>query len=857
MERQRASKRARKPAKRFEGGEELTAEEHTQLAQALRLSRKRHEHADADFGELREAPVFTPSEAEFAQGPIRYIAQVRGVVCEAPGGRERSVTSKGGSPPLACRLVSSWQVRAGRLPRGPSSPAHSSASPTQGARARRRRRCSRPHSRAPGGGGARPGRTRTAAPQLPFAIGASASLSRSPRHGASCEPRGASCGRAGGSNGAEGRVYDPACALTGPRGAWGRRAWGAQTPLLPRWGGSSPSLRGLPAARPPVWAARARHEDVRAGAEGSWRAHAETRCRGPRRHVPFFPAVGLTRAARRPLNARTPAPQIRAEAEPFGICRIVPPASWCPPVQLRDPLRPLETKSQDVHAMSEGHTFGEGKQYTAGEYEMMAREFERNWDARHAQAGADAPGGVGAASGLDEEARARALERYFWRVVDTEAESLEVQYANDLNDFSAFPREGPWAQHAWNLNNIPKSSESLLRFMGEVVPGIDAPWGYLGMRFSAFCWHTEDNWLYSVNYNHRGAAKRWYGVSGAAAPELERAMRENVPSLFEADPALLHHLVTLMPPTRLKSFGVPVTTTWQRAGDFIVTFPRSYHAGFNEGFNHCEAVNFAPPDWLEWGARSRLHYRRIKRPSLLRFEDMLFRYAAHCRASGGVGQHALGQALRALLREEQAAREQATREGTKRSRRVRASHFGTEAHCAHCKAPLCLTALVATADMGIGHGAGKTMLTCALHGSSLRCAPAERTMLYTHDLGEIDRGTRGFVGGDTRPAWESEDRRDDRSSGLLQQLAESFREDWRARAAAWCARAHAALSGAGSGAAIHTLLAEAEEFAWGDAEMADVRRMVRKLEAATSGHIMPDMLPVCAQPPRDMAMYGQ
>ena len=102
MERQRASKRARKPAKRFEGGEELTAEEHTQLAQALRLSRKRHEHADADFGELREAPVFTPSEAEFAQGPIRYIAQVRGVVCEAPGRRASTrapaITRRCGTP---------------------------------------------------------------------------------------------------------------------------------------------------------------------------------------------------------------------------------------------------------------------------------------------------------------------------------------------------------------------------------------------------------------------------------------------------------------------------------------------------------------------------------------------------------------------------------------------------------------------------------------------------------------------------------------------------------------------------------------------------------------------------------------
>ena len=64
------------------------------------------------------------------------------------------------------------------------------------------------------------------------------------------------------------------------------------------------------------------------------------------------------------------------------------------------------------------------------------------------------------------------------------------------------------AAHPWNINNIPHARAAVLRNLtGDRIPGVMVPWLYVGTCMSAFCWHVEDHYFYSINYMHWGAPK--------------------------------------------------------------------------------------------------------------------------------------------------------------------------------------------------------------------------------------------------------------------------------------------------------------------------------------------------------------
>ncbi|CAG8940633.1 unnamed protein product [Penicillium salamii] len=228
------------------------------------------------------------------------------------------------------------------------------------------------------------------------------------------------------------------------------------------------------------------------------------------------------------------------------------------------------------------------------------------------------------------------VEAEFWKLVVDLHETVEVEYGADIHSTthgSGFPTVernplDPFSSDPWNLNVLPFYGDSLFRYIKSDISGMTVPWVYVGMCFSTFCWHNEDHYAYSANYQHFGATKTWYGIPGADAEAFETAMREAVPELFEGQPDLLFQLVTLMPPDKLRKAGVNVYAVDQRAGQFVLTFPQAYHAGFNHGFNFNEAVNFAPTDWEPYGAAGVERLQNFRRHPCFSHDELLFTAAA-------------------------------------------------------------------------------------------------------------------------------------------------------------------------------------------------------------------------------------
>ncbi|KAJ6589191.1 JmjC domain, hydroxylase-domain-containing protein [Mycena capillaripes] len=156
---------------------------------------------------------------------------------------------------------------------------------------------------------------------------------------------------------------------------------------------------------------------------------------------------------------------------------------------------------------------------------------------------------------------------------------------------------------AWNVAHLPSTLSRLLP-PSQGLPGVNTPYLYFGMWRATFAWHVEDMDLFSINYIHFGAPKFWYAVPQARAGALEDTMRGYFPKDTSQCPQFLRHKSFLASPTLLAQSAVRPNHLVQHAGEFVITYPRGYHAGFNLGLNCAESVNFALDSWLDEGRKA-------------------------------------------------------------------------------------------------------------------------------------------------------------------------------------------------------------------------------------------------------------
>ncbi|KAH1139021.1 hypothetical protein AAZX31_10G181500 [Glycine max] len=317
--------------------------------------------------------------------------------------------------------------------------------------------------------------------------------------------------------------------------------------------------------------------------------------------------------------------KIAPEASKYGICKIVSPIAASNPAafvlmkEKKDfkfetnvqPLRLSKWNEKDIITFSM-----RGRKYTYHDFEVLANKafFSRFHNSR------DLPSSY--------------VEKEFWHEM-AHGEKGTVEYGVNVEGsaFSCDPNDR-LGTSKWNLKNFSRLPQSLLRLVDRKIPGITDPMLYIGMLFSMFAWHVEDHYLYSINFHHSGANKTWYGVPGHAASQFEKTVLQHVYcnkiiTKHGEDGAFkfLAQKTTMFPPNVILQHDVAVYKAVQKPGEFIITFPRAYHAGFSHGFNCGEAVNFANGDWFSLGAAASMRYTHLKMMPLIPYEELLCKEA--------------------------------------------------------------------------------------------------------------------------------------------------------------------------------------------------------------------------------------
>ena len=131
---------------------------------------------------------------------------------------------------------------------------------------------------------------------------------------------------------------------------------------------------------------------------------------------------------------------------------------------------------------------------------------------------------------------------------------------------------------------------------------------YVGNHGTCFPLHTEDMDLGAVNYLHWGKAKIWIVVGDSEGKKLERKIKEDLVKNSQVETNcdnIIRHKDFIVTRKFLSDNDIKYTVLYQNAKEFVVTFPRGFHQGFNLGLNFAEATNFANEQWLEFARKGK------------------------------------------------------------------------------------------------------------------------------------------------------------------------------------------------------------------------------------------------------------
>ncbi|XP_021563662.1 lysine-specific demethylase 4B, partial [Carlito syrichta] len=258
-----------------------------------------------------------------------------------------------------------------------------------------------------------------------------------------------------------------------------------------------------------------------------------------------------------------------------GLAKIIPPKEWKPrqtyddidDVVIPAPIQQVVTGQSGLFTQYNIQK----KAMTVGEYRRLANS-EKYCTPRHQD--------------FDD------LERKYWKNLTFVSPIYGADISGSLYDDDV-------AQ--WNIGSLRTILDMVERECGTIIEGVNTPYLYFGMWKTTFAWHTEDMDLYSINYLHFGEPKSWYAIPPEHGKRLERLAIGFFPGSSQGCDAFLRHKMTLISPIILKKYGIPFSRITQEAGEFMITFPYGYHAGFNHGFNCAESTNFATLRWIDYG----------------------------------------------------------------------------------------------------------------------------------------------------------------------------------------------------------------------------------------------------------------